>query len=419
MQKLYIRSLRKRGQYGIGAPTRKQVKRLFWEKLVHDTTPFRAGKPNHSDLAVRLLNGSTIHLEGMEEPARVDGSPWDGWLLSECRKMRKLHTIFGEHIRPALADRGGWLMLDSVPAGFGEYHDFALRACDGLIPSTIAFDGAYHESVESPGWAYFSWFSADVLTASEIEAAKRELDERTFRQEFEGSFESYEGQLYYTFNKTEHARTRLQLDQLRPVILVCDFNFGQNSPMVWEVAQQDGEYLNYCREVSTPSQGRTPAQVQKLLKVLEGHECRELYLTGDASGSWEGSKDHSTDYKIITDVLTGAGWTVYDRVPKANPGVSNRVGIGCSLLAKGLLRIDPSCTYLTDDLERDETDGRGGKDKTDKQRTHGSDCFDQGNIFVYGDDYTDRIVGKVDRWRQEQRVGVASRSIFATRAISG
>jgi hypothetical protein len=67
-------------------------------------------------------------------------------------------------------------------------------------------------------------------------------------------------------------------------------------------------------------------------------------------------------------------------VPPANPNVNNRVNLVCSLLhtITGNVRlfINPSCARLLNDYERNTSDGKGGKDKTDQYQTHASDAAD-------------------------------------------
>jgi len=394
MHKDLIEYLEVPGRYGVGAPTRQQAKSIFWDRLKHNTTMFRKGKPNESELKITLLNGSTVHVMGMEAPERVDGQPWHGWHLTECADM-KLKKVYGEHIRPALSDTNGWLRLDSVPSGRGPFYDHALYACDGVIPDTKPLIGAYAESRIDPEWCYFHWFSSDVLSASEIAAAKRQLDERTFKQEYEGSFESYEGQLYYTYNPVQHKRLQT-IKTEEPLYLITDFN---KAPMVWEVAQLRGDKAHYVNEPSIPHNAKTEALIKIFIDRFRSHKNRSLYLTGDASGDWEDHRSYSTDYSIIKAVLKEAGWRVVDKVPKKNPNVNNRVNIGCSLMQQNRVEIDPGCTYLLGDLERDESDGKGAKEKkADPQRTHGSDCFDAGNVLFFGHEFNRREARGISRW---------------------
>src|SRR5690606_18111959 len=104
------------------APTHAQAKRLYWSDL-KALVPGRllAGKPSESELIIRLVNGAEIYVLGMDAPERIEGSPWDGGILDEYANMKA--RAWGEHVRPALADRNGWCWLVGVPEGRNHYYD--------------------------------------------------------------------------------------------------------------------------------------------------------------------------------------------------------------------------------------------------------------------------------------------------------
>ena len=50
------------------------------------------------------------------------------------------------------------------------------------------------------GIAYqYTTIQGGMVLTEEIEQAKQDIDIRTFRQEFEGTFENYAGHVYYNF----------------------------------------------------------------------------------------------------------------------------------------------------------------------------------------------------------------------------
>jgi len=378
-------------RYFHAAPTRKQAKEIFWEKLKTNTKDVWARRPMETDLKVFLINGSTIQIEGLDKPERIEGSEWDGGHITETGNTK--HNFWTEHLRPCFSDTArvlngvqlGFCIFDGVPEGRNHYYKMALSACGGVIPETKPIVGAFAENVE---WAYYGWFSSDVLNAKEIEQARKDMDERTFRQEMEGSFESYEGVLYYSFSRknVNDVITKYLPDE--PIYLSCDFN---NSPMVWEVAQKQGDMGKYIDEVVLPHNAKTKTNLYQFLERYKSHKNKVLYLTGDASGNFEDHRDHSTDYVIIVNGLREHGWTVVNQVPASNPSINNRVNIGCSLFetigGNSRVFINNKCQYLIADLEQNESDGKGGKDKSDPMRTHASDCFDYQNIAWYSEDF--------------------------------
>jgi hypothetical protein len=117
-----------------------------------------------------MINGSSIWVVGMDKPERIEGRPLDGCVLDEYANMKE--KAFAAHLRPALSDRQGWCDLIGVPEGRNHYHERYRYAADS----------------GDPEWSAFHWVSADILPASEIESAKRDLDEQTYLQEYEASF---------------------------------------------------------------------------------------------------------------------------------------------------------------------------------------------------------------------------------------
>jgi len=183
-------------RYFHGAPTHKQAKDIFWNDLKAYSQYFRIDK-SETDLMVKLLNGAEIHIIGLDKPERIEGQLWHGCHITEFGNIKD--GAWEENIRPILSDTKGFAILDGVPEGRNHYYDKALYSAGGALPETKEYDGAYAESPDDSEWVYYSWFSSDVLDQSEIEAVKNHMDERTFRQEYQGSFEAYEGLAYYNF----------------------------------------------------------------------------------------------------------------------------------------------------------------------------------------------------------------------------
>jgi hypothetical protein len=233
-RKTLIQSLRNPGhRYFQGAPTRQQAKAIFWDRLKAETRPFWKQEPSETELFVRLLNDTEIHVVGLDKPQRIEGQPWHGCHITEFDDTKP--GAWEANIRPVLSDTNGWAIIDGVPEGRDKIYNLALYACNGSIPQTQAGVGTFVECLEDPEWCYYHWFSADVLPAKEIEAAKRSMDERIFRQEYEGSFEGFDGLAYHPFGTWNLVEPKAA-DPKRPLIVTMDFNFD---PMCSNVIQEE------------------------------------------------------------------------------------------------------------------------------------------------------------------------------------
>ena len=141
----------------------------------------------------------------------------------------------------------------------------------------------------SKEWEYFHWFSSDILPASEIRAAKRELDELTFQQEYEGSFLNFTGRAYYDFDRLKHCE-RLDYDPLADLLLMFDFN---RAPGVCAVAQEQDyagrnkqvadEVTGIIGEVWIPKNSTTPKVCRRIARDWGDHKG-DVFCYGDASG---------------------------------------------------------------------------------------------------------------------------------------
>ena len=339
---------------------------------------YRKKDVSHSELTITLKNGTFIQLVGVggksqsDAGSRLEGPPWNGGIIDEYARCPA--NLFQETLRPSLAETGGFCWFIGKPVGRNHQYDYYLR---GLNNPASYIDGVQGSGdTEFKNWASFTWFSSTVLDAEEIEDARLEMDERTFRQEMEGSYESYDGQLYYNW-KPDFVLP-IKVDPNLPLKLSCDFN---KSPMVWNVYQivyRGGrKCLNAVDEIAIYNNAKTIQAARMFVERYRAHPVKELRITGDAANNHESHRDVTTDYLIMDEIFTKeGGFTTTYTVPDANPGINNRVNIVCSLLAHVRLLVSPKCERLIYDLDRNESDGKGAKEDKDKLQTHASDNLD-------------------------------------------
>jgi hypothetical protein len=98
------------------------------------------------------------------------------------------------------------------------------------------FHELYLKELEDPGsWKSFSYTTIEGgnVPKEEIESAKRDLDERTFRQEYEASFESFSGRIYYNFDHKLNVINDYKPDY-KLLHIGIDFNVDPMSAVVFE-----------------------------------------------------------------------------------------------------------------------------------------------------------------------------------------
>lgn len=338
-------------RYFAAAPTRDQAKRIFWEDLKKLTPAAYVKKTYETDLCIKTAFGSELWVIGLDKPQRIEGTPWDGGVLDEYANMRP--GAWMGNIRPALSDRGGWCWFIGVPEGLNHYKDLADYALSGI----------------DPDWGLYTWPSADILPEKELEAARRVLDPRTYRQEYEASFEGSTGRAYYAYDSRTHEDAGVVINPRLPVFVCCDFNVD---PCVWEIAQSDGRTVWVIDEIALRNTN-TVEMGKKLLSSYGGFKSG-LVVYGDAAGMQRSTAGKS-DYALLREL----GLTEH-RVRKANPFVKDRVNAVNAMLMnikmEARLFHHPRCAWLKKDFESVEWSPDGsGLDKRSKDRTHASDAL--------------------------------------------
>lgn len=302
------------------APTRDQAKRIYWSDLKR-MTPLHllSRQPIETELKLQFINGSEIHVLGMDKPERIEGTPWDGGVLDEYGNMKK--ETWPEHVRPSLSDRLGWCDFIGVPEGRNHYFS--------LFEDAKVFKEESLRDNLLPEWDTFWWPSADILPASEIDAARRHLDELTFAQEYEASFVNFAGQAYHSFDEARHCG-RLEYDPTRPLLFCFDFNV---SPGIAAVIQEqimpkyDAWGSGIIGEVWIPSNSNTVRICDRLIQDWGDHQGK-IICYGDSTGGAKGTaKILGSDWQLIKQKLWHhfGNSKVHFKVPSSNPRERDRV----------------------------------------------------------------------------------------------
>lgn len=361
-------------RYFAAAPTFLQAKQIFWADLLALLPKDFVTDISKSELSIKLINGSELVVVGLDRPARVEGQPWDGGVIDEIANVKE--EAWPENIRPVLSDRNGWCDLIGVPEGRGAYYRMVKQA-----EAELAERGLESE------WGLFHWKSADILPAKEIESARRSMDNLTFQQEYEASFITFEGQIYYTFESHIHtAKLRHLYNPRQPLIVCLDFNVSPGVAVICqEMTLPNGmEGTGAIGEVYIDRNSNTPAVARKIAADWSEHEGRVLFY-GDATGGAAGSaKVLGSDWDLVARELKPVfGGRLEFHVPASNPAERSRVNAVNTRFraADGAVRamVDPfTCPHLVEDLEGVRALKGGGGEidkKIDPKLTHISDAL--------------------------------------------
>jgi hypothetical protein len=370
-------------RFFVAAPTRDQAKRIYWNDLKRlSPKSLLAKPPSETELKLTFINGSEVHVLGMDKPERVEGTPWDGGVLDEYGNM-KIET-WPEHIRPALSDRLGWCDFIGVPEGRNHYYK--------LYNEAQKMNGEWLARGLSPEWDTFWWPSSDILPQSEIEAAKRDLDELTYEQEYEGSFINFTGQAYYAFDERKHCARLLYSPDL-PLLFMFDFNVTPGVACVCQEQALPGGLwgTGIIGEVWIPRNSNTIRVCDKLIQDWGSVHRGKIICYGDSTGGSRGTaKVLGSDWQLIKQKLWnhfGHG-RVFFKVPNSNPRERDRVNsVNSRFLSVSneiRMMLDPArAPHTKTDLEgaRVIEGGTGEIDKdSDPELTHLTDAL---GYYVY------------------------------------
>ena len=366
------------------APTRDQAKAIFWDSLKEYTSPYWSKDPNESNLHVTLINDSQIWVVGMDKPQRIEGrdKSWNGCHLAEFGDFKP--DAWEQNIRPVLADTLGSAIIDGVPdpykSNFANHKKMAQRACGGSIPIIEPFVGSYGECGE---WSFYAWHSADVLDPHEMASIKAETDPQTYRIEYEASFESMSGMVYYAFTPDYWPQgnldTSVQYDRHLPIVMGFDFNVSPMTAVLGHVKKdKEGKEFWLLFKGYFLKNSNTKQLTQRI--VDEYPDTQTFILTPCQSSiarqsSQEITADgYKTDLNIIKSVMRESGRNIIIKKRAKNPPTHKRIRALNSMLSNKRLVLNPDDIGLRE-LKRDfeelaYKEGTSAIDESDPMRNH-------------------------------------------------
>ena len=311
------------------APTFRMCKDIMLSPLVEKMTKHKwISKVNYSDLTITLKNKSLIQLRSSDNFNSLRGVGLDFICIDEFSDVDE--RAWFEVLRPTLSDksREGSALFLGTPRGFGNWSY-----------------NLYKRQDNDKNWKSFQFTTLDggQVSQSEIDQAKNDLDDRTFRQEYMASFEKYSGQIYYNFDREQNVIEKYT-PTTNSIHIGIDFNIDPVSAVISEV-QQDDLYV-YDEIVIYSS--NTDELVEEINNRYSG---KHIFVYPDPA-----SKQRKTSAGGRTDlsILKNAGYNV--RVRNAHPLIRDRINAVNTKLknAKGVrtLFIANNCKNVIKSIER-------------------------------------------------------------------
>ena len=308
------------------APTYRQAKTVIWEELKTQLYAVNwIKKVNESDLAITLVNNSTIVIRSADNRDALRGSKYNFIVLDECAYMQE--DVWYSVLRPTLSDTGGSALFITSPDGRNWIYDL------------------WVEANAQDDWSAFSYSTIEGgwVPESEIEAARRDLDPRRFETEYEAKFVDTSSVIFYAFTEDNVIdKPALETDRM-PIHIGMDFNID---PMSAVLCQKTANSLHVFDEIEIFS-SNTLEMVQEIRKRYG--TSRQIYVYPDASGARRTTNSTGMSDHII---LNNNGLRVISN--KTNPPVGEAItavnSMLCNSAGERRLTISPKCKRLRECL---------------------------------------------------------------------
>ena len=307
------------------APTYRMAKQIIFDDLKTLLAEKNwIKKINESDMTIRLVNNSTIMLRSADNFDSIRGIGVDAVVIDEAADIAE--EAWTAVIRPTLSDRQGSAMIIGTPKGRNWFFDL------------------YNNAKHLPDWysLQFTTLEGGNVAKEEIEQAKRDLDSRTFQQEYEATFVEYSGQIYYAFGDHNIVGTDPPSDTRTQLHIGIDFNVDPGCAVIGYIHKTGIHIFDEVEIFGTDTQ----EMCREIQQRYPGHK---LIAYPDAAGA-----QRKTSAGGVTDhiILRNHGFDL--KVGSINPSVKDRIGAVNSVLKQDNIRltIEPKCVKVIDGLRK-------------------------------------------------------------------
>lgn len=309
------------------APTYRQAKMIAWKKLKKKLVDLRwVAKINESELTITLKNNSVICLKGADAYDSLRGAGLDGLILDEAAVIDP--EAWFEVLRPMLSDKQGKALFITTPTGMNWFYDL------------------YQNYLIDPvNWASFQYTTIDGgnVPLEEIEQARKDLDSKTFEQEYLASWVTFTGRVAWAFDRNHNVKELDEVD-LRLLHIGIDFNV---TPLTACVFVQQGNDLYAIDEIKLHS-----SNTDELCDEIKArYPNSRIYAYPDPSGSARKTSSGGFTDHII---LRNAGFHVL--APRKHTPVRDRINAFNSRLCSSdgvrHLFVSSRCKYTIESLEK-------------------------------------------------------------------
>lgn len=338
----------------------RSAKSLFWEPLKAQLSQLKwIKKINEAELTILLKNGSKIQVRGADNKDSLRGHYIKGiCCIDEAQDIDpEILTV----VRPMLSDYKAKLLITGTPKGrSNHFFDWYQRGQD-------------ETETEWQSWQ-FTTAQSGFVDQDELEQARKDLDPRTYAQEYEAEFANYEGVVYYSFDRAKHVK-QITFDRPQQIIHVSvDFNIN---PMTAVCFVYDNGHFYYIDEIEMHG-SNTDELCQEILKRFPN---AKIFAYPDASAK---ARKTSAGGRTDVSIMQNNGFIV--KMFNKNPSIRDRINAVNTQLCNGdgqtTIQIHPKCKKLIQSLERQIYKPGTSIPEKDTGWDHMNDAFGYGISFL-------------------------------------
>jgi len=328
------------------APTYPMANEIMWPELLMSIPHDWIRKIHETRMHIFLKNGTKIMCKGADDPQKLRGRGLNLVVLDEYQDMDG--KIWTEVIRPSLATTAGKALFIGTPKSFNHLYREFQKGQDPELRRRGIWASWQFRTIDSP-----------FVSPEEIEEARADTDEVTFRQEYEASFETMGGRVYHTFDRRIHVAD-LPFNPRLPIWVGQDFNRDPMSSVILQ-PQPNGEV--WVVDEIVLKDASTEDAVNELERRYWRYQ-KNTSIFPDPAGSYSQHARGETDL----DIFRSKGYyAIFYR--RKHPKVIDRVNCVNRMFkaADGTvrLRVSHKCRHLIESLE--QTTYKEGSREIDKR----------------------------------------------------
>ena len=344
-------------------PSYRQAKMVWWDQLKTRLNKLNwVKKINEAELSIVLKNNSKICLKGADGAGfeNLRGAKLNFLVLDEAANIPQ--QAWTEVLRPSLADTKGKALFIGTPKGVGNFlYDLYQEGQDTTNDSWSSHT--------------FTTIQGGFVDQKEIEEAQRDLDKKSFEQEFLGTFVIYSGLVYYGFKRSENVKELTFTKPQKMIHISIDMNIDPMSAVCFVI---DNNKIIVIDEIEMYG-SNTDELVNEIYSRFPG---TKIFAYPDPSAK---ARKSSSGGRTDLSILANAGFIV--KAPNRHMPVRDRINSVNSKLCNGKgergILIHPKCKKLISCLERQIYKPGTSQPDKDSGHDHMNDALGYGISYLF------------------------------------